>query len=303
LSNLFNLFSHNILPIFLAAAAGYLLSKYAGIDPRTISKIAFYIFSPSLIFTLLTTSQLNGDEISRMIAFSVASVLTLGAITWILGSLMRLERRLLVAVLLTVMFSNAGNYGLSLNLFAFGEQALAYASLYFVAVAAMIYTVGVFIASLGSASIFDSLLGMLKVPAMYAVGIAVAFNHFHWQLPLPLDRTVTILSDAAIPVLLVLLGIQLHHNSWQGQIKALTLANTMRLLAAPALAFVFCVVFGLQGAARQAGIAQSAMPTAVITTVLATEYNVEPSFVTSAVFASTLLSPLTITPILAFLGA
>jgi predicted permease len=37
--------------------------------------------------------------------------------------------------------------------------------------------------------------------------------------------------------------------------------------------------------------------------VLATEYNVEPSFVTAAVFTSTLLSPLTLTPLLAFLGA
>jgi len=45
------------------------------------------------------------------------------------------------------------------------------------------------------------------------------------------------------------------------------------------------------------------MPTAVMMTILATEYNVEPSFVTTVVFTSTLLSPLTITPLLAYLGA
>jgi predicted permease len=45
------------------------------------------------------------------------------------------------------------------------------------------------------------------------------------------------------------------------------------------------------------------MPVAVLTTVLALEFEVEPSFVTAAVLITTLLSPLTLTPLLAILGA
>jgi predicted permease len=86
-------------------------------------------------------------------------------------------------------------------------------------------------------------------------------------------------------------------------LKALILSNGLRLIAAPALAFALSIPFGLSGAARQAGISEAAMPTAVVITVLATEYNVEPSFVTMTVFLSTILSPLTVTPILAILGA
>jgi predicted permease len=44
------------------------------------------------------------------------------------------------------------------------------------------------------------------------------------------------------------------------------------------------------------------MPSAVIAIVLATEYDVEPAFVTSAVLVTTLLSPLTLTPLLKILG-
>ena len=104
-------------------------------------------------------------------------------------------------------------------------------------------------------------------------------------------------------VLMVLLGLQLGHSRWQGQTLALSLSNVMRLVAAPAIALGFSFIFGLQGFARQAGITESAMPTAVVTTVLATEYNVEPSFVSTVVFVSTILSPLTVTPLLAYLGA
>jgi predicted permease len=45
------------------------------------------------------------------------------------------------------------------------------------------------------------------------------------------------------------------------------------------------------------------MPSAVICIVIASEYDAEPAFVTSVVVLTTLLSPVTLTPILSFLGA
>ena len=44
------------------------------------------------------------------------------------------------------------------------------------------------------------------------------------------------------------------------------------------------------------------MPAAVTTTVLATEYGLDPSLVTAMVYIGTLLSPLTLTPLLVYLG-
>jgi predicted permease len=41
------------------------------------------------------------------------------------------------------------------------------------------------------------------------------------------------------------------------------------------------------------------MPVAVVTTILALEFKLAPEFVTSAVFLSTILSPLTLTPLIA----
>lgn len=303
MSQLLGLFSNNILPIFLTAGAGFISAKYLQVTPRSVSLLAFYIFSPCLIFNLLTTSRLGGGEISRMAGFTVASILLIGLLAGLIGWLLRLERRLLFALLLVAMFSNAGNYGLSVNLFAFGEDALAYASLYFVSVAILMYTVGVVIASLGHASLAKALAGLLKVPAVYAVLLALIFNHFDWKLALPLARSVDLLAGAAIPVLMVLMGVQLQASRWTDHTLALGLGNLLRLVVAPALALGVSLLFRLQGPAFQAGIVESAMPTAVVMTVLATEYDLEPAFITTAVFTSTLLSPITLTPILAWLGA
>ncbi|UCH60484.1 MAG: AEC family transporter [Anaerolineales bacterium] len=297
------IFANNILPIFLAAAGGFLLSKFLNVSPRPISQVAFYLFSPCLIFNLITGSQLGNDAILRMVGFAVAVILTLGGLAWLIGKTLQLERHLLIAVIITTMFSNAGNYGLSLNLFAFGEGALAHASLYFVTMSVLVYTVGVFVSSLGSSGIKKSLLGLFRVPAVYALFLALLFNALEWDLPLPLDRSVTLLGNAAIPTLMVLLGLQLGHAQWQGQVKALGLANLLRLVVSPGIALLFSFIFKLTGSALQAGVVESAMPTAVVVTVLATEFDIEPSFVTTVVFTSTLFSPITVTPLLAYLGA
>ena len=53
----------------------------------------------------------------------------------------------------------------------------------------------------------------------------------------------------------------------------------------------------------RAGVLEGPMPRAVLSTILGTEYEAEPAFVTTAVFVTTLLSPLTLTPLLLILGA
>lgn len=303
MTDLLTLFSNNLLPIFLAAGAGFLVAKYLGVTPQPVSRITFYIFSPCLVFTLLSAGQLNGNDITRMVAFASAVILIMGLITAVIGFTLRLSKSLLIALVLTVMFGNSGNFGLSLTLFAFGEDALAYASVFFVTSAIIVYTLGVVLASWGKSGLRSSLLGALKVPVIYAAVLALLFNRFHWTLPLPIDRTVSLLSDAAIPVMIVLMGIQLYNSKLSQQIITLGVSNVLRLVVSPALAFGLALLINFEGPALQAGVIESAVPTAVMMTVLATEYDIHPSFMTTAVFTSTILSPLTITPLLLILGA
>lgn len=302
MSNLLGLFADNLLPILLVAGAGYLAGKWLKVDARSISRVVFYLFSPCLLFDLLVTSRFEVGDMLRMAGFTLASILAVGAITWTLGRLLRLERKMLAAVLLCTLSLNAGNYGLSLNLFAFGEEALAYASLFFVVSALITYTLGVTIASLGRASLAASLRGLLKIPVIYVAVLALVFITRDWELPLPLDRAVGLLSDAAIPGMLLVLGLQLGKNTHRiRDMRALLLATGMRLLGGMGVGLLLAPLFGLGGMAYKAGALESSMPTAVLATILATEYEAEPAFVTAVVFTSTLLSPLTLTPLLLIL--
>ena len=304
MNNMLRLFADNLLPILLVAGIGYIAGKWLNVDARSISRVVFYLFSPCLLFDLLTTSKFEAGDMLRMVGFTVASVLTVGIITWLLGRLLKLERKMLAAVLLCTLTINAGNYGMSLNLFAFGEEALAYASLFFVTTAILTYTLGVTIASLGRASLADSLRDLLKIPVVYVVPLALIFMYLNWELPLPLGRSVALLGDAAIPGMLLVLGLQLQNNHHRiRDVRALLLATGMRLLGGLGVGLLLAAAFGLGGMAYKAGVLESSMPTAVLSTILATEYEAEPAFVTTAVFTTTLLSPLTLTPLLLILGA
>ncbi len=208
----------------------------------------------------------------------------------------------MAAVIITAMFMNAGNYGLPLTSFAFGEQALAFASVFFVISALLTNTVGIVIASSGSTGVINAIKGLVKFPAIYALSLGILFLQFGWKLPSGLDRTVTLLSNAAIPCMLVLLGMQLVNIRLTGHVRPLILTSSMRLLVAPALAYGLTRLFGITGPAQQAVVLEAGMPVAVLTTILAIEFDAEPTFVTTAVLVTTLLSPLTLTPLLALLG-
>ncbi len=302
MENLLTLFSNNILPIFVTAGAGFILSKRLALDPRSISRVIFYLFSPFLVFKLLTENELENKAIAQMIGITVSATLVIGLIAYLTAKVFKFNRKLTIVLLLTTMFTNAGNYGLSLNEFAFGADALAYASIYFVCSSATIYTIGVIVASMGKTSLKKAFLGLFRLPTMYALIIAIIFNYSNFSISPPFQRSIDLLAQATIPCMLVLLGLQLGQATRTTQWTALGSAAVIRLVVSPLVAYGLSIPLGLQGPALQAGVTEASMPTAVMVTVLATEYEIEPALVTTIVTTTTLLSPLTLTPLLAFLG-
>jgi malate permease and related proteins len=295
-------FANNLLPILLVAGAGFSLGKLLTVDSRSLGRVVFYVFSPLLVFDLMLKSELNLRQAMTTVGYTASVIFIIGTIAFLLGKAFQLERTTLLAVILTVSFGNTGNYGLPLVKFAFGTEALAVASLFYVTTTILFNTVGVVIASLGHTGLKSALLGLFRIPVVYGVLLALVIKGIGIQLPLPLARTIEIAANGAIPLMLVLLGLELTRIEWSHSIRALGLSVVTKLVIAPIVGILLAGVFGLQGAERQANIVETAVPAAVVTTVVATEYNLRPSLVTAMVFIGTLLSPLTITPLLVYLA-
>jgi predicted permease len=250
---------------------------------------------------MLVTSSLSAADFGRMTALAIAVIVGIGLVGRLVTLPLRLDRAMTSAFLLVVMFSNSGNYGLPVVLFAFGQDALAHATVYFVANAVATYSLGVFLASAGRRSVGQAARGVLKVPAVWGVVAAGVALGLGLRLPPALMRPIELLSGAALPTMLLVLGMQLERGAWPERPGLVALAGILALVVTPMLAFGASRVLGLTGVARQAAIVQSGMPSAVLTTILALEYDVAPSFVTACVLTSTLASPITVTLLIAAL--
>ncbi len=299
---LLSIFANTILPIFGVAAVGFLLSRYLQADARTLSRITFNALAPCLIFNTLVTSTLNLGDLWRMALFSACIITAAGVVAWLVSRPLRLDQGTSSAFVAVAMFANAGNYGLPLVLFAFGQEALTRATVYLVIQVILLYSVGiVLMSSSGAGGLRAALKNVLRVPHIYAIAAASAVMLTGTAVPEPLMRAVGLLNDAALPMMVLLMGMQLERTAFPERPALVGLATAVRLAVLPLLALGLAALFGLTGADRQAAVIQASMPAAVMITVLAGDFQAAPACVNAVVFLSTVLSPFTLTPLIALL--
>jgi predicted permease len=103
--------------------------------------------------------------------------------------------------------------------------------------------------------------------------------------------------------MLVILGLQIAEaKTWpRNRIALIGAAAVLQLIVTPILALFIAHLFGLTGPARQAAVLQASMPAAVATTVLAVEFDLDAALISGVVVVTTLLSPLTLTPLISYL--
>lgn len=298
LINVLMIFFDNLLPVFIAAGVGALLAWKMEIDPKHLSRVLFYVFSPALMLSLILESVTPDLPLGRVALVVVLVILLVSGIVFLIGKLLGYDRELIFAMLLPALSMNTGNMGLPICLFVFGDLGLTFASFVLIINVTMTYTFGVAIASMGKQDLKTALLGLFKLPMIYSVLLGFFLVYVGWTLPTPIMRAVDLLRDASIPVMLVLLGMQLQKANLKAHLPALSISVAARLILGPIIAMLISPLAGLSGLAQQVTTVQCGMPGAVTSTVLATEYDVKPSFVTAAVAIGTILSPLTLTPLI-----
>jgi predicted permease len=300
---LFSLASISIsvmLPIALVAVAGYVLARAIRIDARPLSQATLYFFSPVLVFVSALDAKFSGEYASIALFGVIITVLT-GAITWITVKTARFDRITGAGFSLGTMLVNSGNYGLPLILFAYGQAGLTYATFYFSVTMLLLQSIAVFIAAKGRSHTRQAIVSVLKMPILYAVIAGAACNRMSIPIPDPVWKALRVASGAAIPVMLVVLGIQLSRFKVGKNQLAIGLAVCIRLILTPIIAFPLAVLLHLKGVPRAVCIIEASMPTAVFASVVAVEFDVKPELVTGIISVSTFLSILTLTFLLQIL--
>ena len=162
-------------------------------------------------------------------------------------------------------------------------------------------TVGVYLVARGRQQGRAALRNVLTVPLAYAGLLGLLVWATGIKVPIPIERSAALGGQAAVPVMLVLLGVQLADVRLRNDLGRISLAAATKLISGPLLGFALAGPLGLSGINRQAAILESSMPTAVMATVLATEYDAAPQFTAGVVMMSTLGSLITVTAVITLL--
>jgi malate permease and related proteins len=296
-----SLFINVVLPVFIVAGMGYALERRVHPPIFALNQTALYVLMPSLIFTSLLKVDFTQEEPLRITAFAFLLALVMLAIAFVIIRALRLDRVTGSAFMLTAAFPNLGNYGLPVVLLAFGQPGLAAGTLLLAVQSLYSLTLAVFIASSSNLSIGRAAREVARQPIVLAVLLALAVNLAHLELPAFLASALALTAQAAIPVMLLVLGMNFAGTKGIENVLVTSIAVATRLLLGPLAGWALVTALGIEGVAREVMIVGSAMPTAVFTILTATQFNARPRLVSDAVVASTVASVVTITVVLAIL--
>ncbi|MGH7795036.1 MAG: AEC family transporter [Candidatus Binatia bacterium] len=274
-----------VIPVFLLIAAGFLFAHWKKISLTSVTEIIVYLGTPSLVFGSLASKPLYVADIAVLFSAIVIMFAAVGLLIRLYFSIFHFSSR---GFALPALFMNAGNLGLPLALFAFGQAGFQRATLLFVILTFLQYSLGIYILN-GRGNWTE----IFRLPLIYAALAGLGVNLAQIQIPEVLMQSITMLGQATIPIMLITLGYRLY------QFESLQWGHAVggalvRVVGGFAAANIAVYLIGAEGVNRQVLLLYGALPAAVINFVLTEKYRQDPSLAASIVVISTFLSIFTI---------
>lgn len=299
-----------VLPVVAVAAVGYALGLTREVSVDTLATVTIYVLAPALVFYSVVTTPIAPGTAARLFAGLLVFVLALGALAEGVGRVLGEPDETRGALVLAATFSNAGNYGIPLSAFAFGALGRSTAVLYIVGQSVLMYTLGAFVAARGgTGQVRSAATQVFRLPLVYALLAAVLVRALGVVPPTgsAVMETIRLTGDSAIPVMLLLLGIQLAEADPGQSVRRTAPATVLKLAVAPVLALGVALLVGLSGTVGKVFVLECATPAAVTPLMLVVEFGgtgegfSAADYVSGTIFASTLASLATVTGLILLL--
>ncbi|MDX1408095.1 MAG: AEC family transporter, partial [Saprospiraceae bacterium] len=281
-----------VFPIFAIVAVGYLYGHRKRPVMDVVNQVNMDVFLPALIFHILGNKGFDLASYGPLTLGAVIVILVSGLLSYPVAKFFKYEWRTFVP---PMMFTNYGNLGLPLFLFAFGESALPAAVVLFIVGNLLHFTLGRYMLD-HSLRIW----AVLRSPIVLASIIGLLFNFMAWKLPQPVSIAVEMAGQVSIPLLLFSLGVRLTGIDWRdwriGMVGALVCPLVGVLVASVLLLFI-----DLPPQQAKQLLLFGALPPAVLSFLFAEEFNQQPRQVAAIVMLGNLTAVLTIPLVLAVL--
>ncbi len=284
--------------IAVVIVTGYAIARFGVIGPeahQVLSRLAFFVLSPALLFTVLAEADLRTLFSVQLPVAAIAAVVPM--VIFLVVALAVWRRKVPEATIgsLASGYLNANNIGIPVAAYVVGDAAAsAPVILLQLIVFAPIALTVLDVTTSGKASLGRILTQPLRNPLIIgsALGLVVALTGI--DLPAPVLAPFELVGAAAVPVILINFGMSLHGRKMldtPGTRRDVVLAVVLKLLLMPLVAWAAArYLFGLDGHELFVAVVLAALPTAQNVFNYATRYRRGEAFARDAVLLTTLLS-------------
>lgn len=240
-------------PIFLVLIVGVVLERIGMLNDNFVevaSKLVFNVTMPALIFISITQNSKDpGAHLPLLLYSLIATVIGYLALEWIVGkTVARTSDRGIVVQ--GAFRSNMAIIGLAYCLNAYGNDALAIASVYIGGVMVLYNVLAVITINRSmnaQKSIVDSLKAIAKNPLIIAIVVAFAATQVNLKLPEVVTQAGNYFARMTLPLALLCAGASLRFNALRNDLSPALISTIGKLVFMPFLLTLGGYIWGFRG--------------------------------------------------------
>lgn len=302
-----------ISTIWVVIGVGWLIAHLGMVNHggrRLMSVLAFTVGSPALLFSLMSTADLQ-HVFSHTVLVSILAVVIAGSIYLALAiPLFRPSLGDGVIGFMSSMYTNAANFGLPVAVALLHDATwiapiLLMQLAFIMPICLALLDVAAKRSEPGSTRWVSYLSLPFRNPITIGILAGLAVNLAGVQVPEVVMRPIDMVGGIALPLMLMAFGVSLRLDPLPGKgphRAPMWIATAIKVVVHPFAAWAVGTLMGLSGTDLYAVVVLGALPAAQNVYVTATKYGQGELLARDAVFWSTILSVASLLVIAALLG-
>jgi predicted permease len=299
-------------PLFLLVLLGYALSRWGRWPKPVADALTRFVFSvaiPALLFRLMSDfSRLPAVDARLLIAYFGACLVVFLLGRLIAARLFRLDGVAQSVFALGGIFSNNVLLGVPLAKVTLGEASLPAISLVLVFNSLLLWTLATVSVewarhrTLSWSGYLQAAKAVLTNPVVASILIGTAWGIAALPLPAFVDQTLALISEAAVPLSLIALGMGLAEYGIREGWRVSVAITLLKIVAQPLAVWLFARALSLPPLETQAVVLLAALPVGANVYLMSRQFDTLGGPVAASLVISTALAAATTPVILLLLG-
>lgn len=282
------------------------LSKKIGLlkeeDVETLNNIVINIALPCLIFNTLYSADASlVPQLSILTVYMLITSLIVGILTYSLLHFLGWERKKIWSVVIVVVLGNTGFLGYPITQGIFGNAGMVRAVFCDCSTSIVFVILSFILILVFDGEIKVALKKIVTFLPLWSIILGIIFTLYNIPISSVGSTVIGYLSGATIPLIMISLGLSLNLDGFRNHFKEVGLASFIKLVIYPLIGLCVLSLLNITGFNHTIGFIEAAMSSAMLGLVLSVTYKLDWELTSDCIFASTILSLVTIPIFLMFI--